>query len=185
MHLSQEIVSNRSPVARLYELYAPAIFAYLRRHTSSREDAEDVLVEVFVAAVEAGNLANLGEKEQLAWLWRVARNKGVDAYRREKLRQGIDLDLFADMIFDDDPAPEQAALLQEEYAHLRMHLEKLTPLQREALHLRFANDLRCSEIAEVLGKREGAIRVLLSRTLNFLRAIYAKDQGEASYEARS
>lgn len=178
MQLSNEIVSCDSPVARLYAQHAPAIFAYLRQQTASREDAEDVLVEVFVAAVEFSELDRLGEKEQIAWLWRVARNKVVDAYRRSRLRQGTDIDLVADLLYDDDRhAPEQVTLLREEYAHLHDQLAKLSPIQREALRLRFANDLRCSEIATIMGKREGAVRVLLSRTLNFLRTLYANDQG--------
>lgn len=179
MQLSEKIVSCDSPVARLYEQHAQALFAYLRQKTSSREDAEDVLAQVFVAAIESGDIARLSEKEQAAWLWRVARNKVVDAYRRSRLRQGMDLDLFTDVIYaEDEHAPEQVSLKREEYARLHTHMEQLPPIQREALRLRFANDLRCAEIAEVLGKREGTVRVMLSRALNLLRGIYAKDQEE-------
>ena len=178
MQLSKGIVSSDSPVARLYQTHASAILAYLCQQTASREDAEDVLVEVFVAAVEFASFARLSEKEQVAWLWRVARNKVVDAYRRSRLRQGIELDTVADLIYDDEErTPEQVLLRHEEYARLHVHLDKLSPIQREAVRLRFANDLRCSEIAAVLGKREGAVRVLLSRALNFLRTVYEKDAG--------
>jgi RNA polymerase sigma factor (sigma-70 family) len=178
MQHSKDAVSCDSPVSRLYELHAPAIFAYLRRQTHTREDAEDVLVDVFAAAVEYRTFNQLGEKEQIAWLWRVAHNKAVDAYRRSRLRQGLNLELVADVIYDDDErAPEHIALQREEYAHLHTHLQKLSPDQREALRLRFAHGLRSSEIAAVLGKREGAVRVLLSRTLNFLRSIYESDTG--------
>ncbi|MEO7019960.1 MAG: RNA polymerase sigma factor [Ktedonobacteraceae bacterium] len=178
MQFSKTSVSSDSPAARLYELHAPALFAHLRQKAASREDAEDILVEIFVAAVESSDLNRLSEKEQAAWLWRVARNKVVDAYRRLQLRQGLDLDLFADTLYaDDEHAPEQVSLQREEYTRLHSHLEKLSPIQRQAVHLRFANGLRCSEIAAILGKREGTIRVMLSRTLNFLRGIYEKDQG--------
>jgi RNA polymerase sigma-70 factor (ECF subfamily) len=177
MQRSQETGSCASPVARLYEQHAPALLAFLRQKTSSREDAEDVLAQVFIAAIEQSNLANLSEKEQAAWLRRVARNKAVDAYRRSRLRQSMDLDAFTEQIYDEDEhTPEQVSLKHEEYAHLHTHLEKLPPLQQAAIRLRFANDLRCAEIAEVLGKREGTVRVMLSRALNFLRAIYEKDQ---------
>ncbi len=179
MQLSKTGVSSSSHAARLYELHAPALFAYLRQRTVSREDAEDVLVEIFVAAVEHGELTRLSEQEQVAWLWRVARNKAVDAYRRSHVRQSLDLAVFADMLYEDDAhAPEQVSLQREEHAHLHAHLEKLSPIQRRAIQLRFANNLRCSEIATILGKREGAVRVMLSRTLNYLRGAYAKDQGE-------
>lgn len=179
MQHTKDGVPRDSPIARLYELHATAIFAYLRRQTPSREDAEDILVEVFAAAVEYAAFDQLGEKEQVAWLWRVAHNKAVDAYRRSRLRRGMNLDLMADVIYEDDErAPERVALLREEYAHLHAHLEKLSPIQREAVRLRFANGLRCSEIATILGKRDGTVRVLLSRALNFLRTIYENDQGE-------
>jgi len=82
MQRSKDGVSSGLQVARLYELHATAIFAYLRRQAATREDAEDILVEVFVAAVESSTFNELGEKEQLVWLWRVAHNKAVDAYRR-------------------------------------------------------------------------------------------------------
>ena len=177
MQLSEQIVSCDSPVARLYEQHAPALFAFLRQKTTSREDAEDVLAQIFIAAIEHGEIASLGEREQAAWLWRVARNKVVDAYRRSRLRQGMDLDLFVDLIYtEDEHAPEQVSLKREEYAQLHAHLEKLSSIQREAVRLRFVNGLRCAEIAEVLGKREGTVRVMLSRALNLLRGIYERDQ---------
>jgi len=176
MQHSKDTIASDSLVARLYELHAPALFAYLRRQVASQEDAEDILVDVFVAAVEADILSRLTEKEQVAWLWRVARNKVVDAYRRARVRQDVDLALVTDAIYDDvERAPEQVTLRHEEYAHLRTQLEKLSPIQQEALRLRFAGDLRCSEIATILGKREGAVRVMLSRALNFLRHLYEND----------
>jgi RNA polymerase sigma factor (sigma-70 family) len=179
MQHSKDGVSRDSPIACLYESHATAIFAYLRRQTSSREDAEDILVEVFAAAVESTAFRQMSEKEQVAWLWRVAHNKAVDAYRRSRLRQGLNLERIADVIYDDDErAPEQIALQREAYAHLHAHLKKLSPIQREAIRLRFVNGLRSSEIATVLGKRDGTVRVLLSRALNFLRTIYESDQGE-------
>src|SRR5579883_587658 len=179
MQLPEKLVSRDSLVARLYERHAPALFAYLRQKTASREDAEDILAQVFVAAIEQEAIAALSEREQVAWLWRVARNKSVDAYRRSRLRQGMDLEELTDLLYDENEqhAPEQVSLRREEYARLHAHIARLSPLQQKTLHLRFANELRCSEIAQVLGKREVAVRVMLSRTLNFLRGLYEKDQG--------
>jgi len=166
------------PTALLYQRYAPAIFANLRQHTASREDAEDVLVEVFLAAMEYTKFSAMSEQEQQAWLWRVARNKVVDHYRRSVRRQSVTLEHVADSLYDDDQqAPEQVMLRQEEYIHLRTHLQSLSPLQQEVLQLRFINDLRCAEIASRLGKREGTIRVMLSRALNLLRGIYQQQSG--------
>lgn len=178
MELSQKIVVDDSPVARLYEQHGPALFAYLRQQTGSPENAEDVLVEVFIAALETGKLDQLSEKEQVSWLWRVARNKGVDAYRRSQVRQGLDLSLVADHIDDDERTPELIALQREASTLLQTRLDKLSPVQREAVRLRFAHGLRSLEIAAVMGKREATVRSILARSLNFLRTLYEKEQGE-------
>lgn len=159
----------------LYRRHSPALFAFLRQHAASREDAEDLLLEVFLAALEYQELLALPEERQIAWLWRVARNKTIDSYRRNARHPVMALDQIEDHLFaDEDCAPEALAQRQDEYHRLRATLEVLTPLQREVLYLRFADDLRCSEIAQALGKSEGAIRVHLLRTLQHLRAIYAK-----------
>lgn len=163
-------------LAVLYQRFAPVLFAYLYRHTSSREDAEDLLLEVFLAALEHAKFAGLGAKEQEGWLWSVARNKMIDHYRRTARRSGVQLELVLDDLFErDEYAPEHVILRREEYAHLRAKIEQLPEFQREVLRLRFANDLHCSEIASVLNKSEGAIRMVLSRTMKILRAVYAKD----------
>lgn len=173
MHRDQLKKLDDPPTAILYQRYAPTIFAYLRLHTPSREDAEDVLVEVFIAALENDTFSLLGEKEQLAWLWRVARNKVIDLYRRSLRRQHVALEHVAETLYDDDElAPEQVTLRREDYTRLQAHLRSLSALQQEVLQLRFTNDMRCAEIAARMGKREGTIRVMLSRALNLLRNIY-------------
>lgn len=168
-------------MAVLYRQYAPAIYAYLMRRVPNEEDAEDLLVDVFLAALESEQFARLSEKAQMAWLWRVAHHKTVDAYRRSARRRkhSVTLESVVDhAISDEDREPEYSALRQEEYSILQEHLKQLTNLQQEVLHLRFGQDLRCSEIAMRLGKSEGAIKVMLSRVLNLLKSIYQTNGGK-------
>lgn len=163
-------------LAALYQRCAPTLFAHLQRKVASREDAEDLLLEVFLAALEHADFAAMSVKEQESWLWSVARNKLVDSYRRAARRPGVRLDLVADDLYErDEYAPEQVTLRREEYARLRASIEQLPELQQELLRLRFANDLHCAEIATVLQRSEGAVRMLLSRTMKMLRGIYDKD----------
>jgi RNA polymerase sigma factor (sigma-70 family) len=171
------MTAEDSPVGKLYRLHSPALFAFLRQHTASREDAEDVLLEVFIAALEDQELLALSVEKQLAWLWRVVRNKAIDRYRRNARRPVLALEYVEDQLYaDEDLAPELQALRQDEYRRLRATLESLTPLQQEVLYLRFADDLRCSEVAQILGKNESSVRVQLMRTLKHLRTIYTKRQ---------
>lgn len=163
-------------IALLYRKYAPEILAYARHHVTSQEDAEDLVVEVFVAAMESATFAPLAEKAKQSWLWRVARNKVIDAYRRAKTRQNVNLEHAAGYLFEDEVfSPENAALRQEGYMDLYAHLQRLPAHQQEILRLRFGQDLSCREIATVLRKQENVVRVTLSRGLNLLRKIY---QGE-------
>src|SRR5258708_19899340 len=75
-HSSQ---ADHSLIAALYQLHAPGILTFIRRHIPSREDAEDALLEVFLAALESEKLDALNEGEQLAWLRRVADTKSIVA----------------------------------------------------------------------------------------------------------
>ena len=159
--------------------YAPEILTYVRNHITSQEDAEDLVVEVFLAAIESTAFAPLSEKAKQSWLWRVTRNKVIDTYRRSKVRQSVNLDHAAESLFEDEQfSPENAALQQEVYMDLYTHLQSLPAHQQEILRLRFGQDLSCSEIATALRKQENAVRVTLSRSLNLLRKIYRRRREE-------
>lgn len=167
-------------IALLYRKYAPGIMAYVRSHISSQEDAEDLVVEVFLAAIESTTFASLSEKAKQSWLWRVTRNKVIDSYRRSKVRQSVNLDHAAESLFEDEQfSPENAALQQEDYMDLYAHLQRLPAHQQEILRLRFGQDLSCGEIATALSKQESVVRVTLSRSLNRMRKIYRRGKEEA------
>ena len=79
-HLNEDEVQNDRKSA-LYDRFAATILAYLCQMVSNRQDAEDLLFEVFMAAFNNEMLSGLPAGRQLAWLRRVARNKVVDRYR--------------------------------------------------------------------------------------------------------
>ncbi len=162
-------------MARLYERYWFVVLRTIHQHISSHEDAEDVLLDVFLAALESDVFLHLQEQQQVAWLRRTAYNKAMD-YRRQHARQPLlalreeDETLFA----DEERSPEKTFLRREEQIRLQSQIALLPELQQELLRLRFTDGLRCKEIAALVQKNEGTIRSLLSRTLNGLRGLYAK-----------
>jgi DNA-directed RNA polymerase specialized sigma24 family protein len=89
--IKDEIDLPNSLDAALYDRYGSAVFAYLRLKGASWENAEDLTLEVFIAALERDNLRGLDEKAQLAWLQRVAHNKLIDSYRRSTHRPLVSL----------------------------------------------------------------------------------------------
>lgn len=171
--------SEPSDFDQLYQRYAQKIFNYTYRHVHTFEDAEDILVEVFLAALENETFAQLDQSGQQAWLWRVARNKIADLYRRDKRHPLLSLHLFDEERFaQDDANPEVGNLVQEQEEQLRQLLEALPATQKEVVRLRFLHNWRCPQIATTLGKSENAVRTLLSRALSSLRKLYITQDRE-------
>lgn len=166
-----------SPAAVLYQQHAPVIFAYLHRHTGSWEDAEDLLLEVFLAALENNQLSAVPEGSHLPWLQRVAQRKVADHYRRSFRRPAVPIEQLDGILLEDEALfPEQVALRRETQAELHLAVQRLPAQYQEVLRLRFVHGLRGPEIGVVMGKPEGTVRVLLSRALKLLRAYYPERQ---------
>jgi RNA polymerase sigma-70 factor (ECF subfamily) len=171
------IVHAQASDAEFYQHYAPAIFAYLLRNVISREDAEDLLLDVFLAVLEKRLSADVDETKLAAWLWTVARNKVVDYHQRSKHRTHRELHTLEGALYENEElAPEQMALKNEEYQKLHTTLRELPAFQRDIVLLRFGHGLSCGEIATVIQKSEGAVRMALHRTLKLLRTLYTRNE---------
>lgn len=182
MSLEPKEASNlqeRKSQTNLYEVHGQALFRYLRLHLRSLEDAEDLLLEIFLTALEHDNLSALPAGEQLAWLRRVAHNKLVNVYRFASRHPHIDLHSIGETLFEEEE-PEQLILQGEERGQLWAAINKLPALQQQTLRLRYADGLRCAEIAALLNKREATVRKLLSRSILSLRKVYQQNEGEST-----
>lgn len=178
MYQEHRQVPDGLSLEKLYQKHARDVLRYIQRYIFSREDADDLLAEVFLAVLKNEGVLHMREDNQLAWLLRVAHNKLVDHQRRVIRHPAVALDEGWDSPFeDDDLTPEQATLHQEELDILRERLLQLPELQQQVLQLRFADGLRTREIAERLHKSDGAIRSQLLRSLNFLRHLYTHEEG--------
>ncbi|HZS75704.1 MAG TPA: sigma-70 family RNA polymerase sigma factor [Ktedonobacteraceae bacterium] len=167
--------ASEQPGLDLYEQYATSIFAYIRLHIASLEDAEDILLEVFTTALEQGNLSWLERRQKLAWLRSVAHHKVVDHYRRSAHGSLLSLEqIIENIIGPETLTPEQALLRREEIEELHRAIRELPQLQQQLLQLRVADCLRFAEIAILLNKREATLRKMYSRTLAHLRTTCQK-----------
>ncbi len=175
----QQLNTDQNSVeGTLYDRFAVPLFQYLCQQVSTKQDAEDLLLEVFLAALQDESLSSLPQGRQLAWLRRVARNKVVDHYRHVALLNLLPIEQALKME-DTALSPEQYTEQQENYERLYQSIARLTVLHRELVRLRYRNGLRFADIAVVLGKPEGTVRQLLVRTLRRLRMIYDQlERGE-------
>jgi len=165
---------GQAPATELYQRHAQVVLLYLRRYLPTKEDAEDLLLEVFLRALENQVPLTLSEPEQRAWLLHVSRQKVADYYRRRTRHPSVPLDEQAieQLFAADEHSPEQVALRHEKHHLLRERIATLPEQYQTVLWLRFAYGMRSKAIGLQLQKSEGAVRTLLSRALNHLRDIY-------------
>lgn len=165
-----------SPSERLYALHASAIFVYVRLYIASREVAEDLVIDVFLSALEHSYLLARSAETQRAWLRKTAYYKIIDYYRLQSRRQFVSLEYVADTLYENEAlSPEHSALLHEAYEQVVTIVKGLPTFQQQVVRLRVVYGLRCTEIASVLGKKESTVRTSLARALNAIRTIYEKE----------
>jgi RNA polymerase sigma factor (sigma-70 family) len=160
----------------LYDRFALPIYTYICQHVSNKQDAEDLLMEVFLIAFNNEALFSLSAERQCAWLKRVTRNKMIDRYRRHARHQLVSIELAGE-VEDSTPTPEEYVDQQERYERLFHALEQLSPLQQRLIWLHHTKSLRFFEIARMFDKSEDAVRQMYSRTLRQLRGIYQQTGG--------
>lgn len=161
----------------LYDRFAPPMYTYICQHVSNKQDAEDVLMEVFLIAFNNELLASLPVERQLAWLLKVTKNKMIDRHRRLARHRVASIELAGELE-DSAPSPEEYVDQQESYERLFRALEQLSPLQQRLIWLHHTKSLRFVEIARMFEKSEDAVRQMYSRTLRQLRGIYQQTGGE-------
>lgn len=176
--IEKEVINPPNSLdATLYDRYGSAVFAYLRLQRASWEDAEDLTLEVFTIALERDNLQELSEKEQLAWLQRVAHNKLVDGYRRATHHPLVSLHNIEELLENTHASdPEYVTLQHEALGRLGESMGGLSRLQRQVVQLRYGADLSFAEIGLLLKKKEVTVRKLLSRALVSMRSRYRSEQ---------
>ena len=161
----------------LYDRFAAPIFDYLSLQLARWQDAEDLLVEIFLAAHNQPMLLSLSTDRQLAWLRRVAKNKVIDHYRHNAVVRLLPLEQ-ADCLVDSALTPEQRVVRCEDYERLSQAIGQLSAEQQELIHLRYGRELRMATIADLLERPEGTVRKMLARTLLKLRKLYEQTEKE-------
>jgi len=150
----------------LAEVYHPPLMRFCFRYLGSREEAEDVVQEVFLKVLRRHD----APENFRAWIYKVARNRCLDV-KRAKGRRGEDQDLASASRVDADLTGCLTRLVRrEQRAHLQRALATLSENHREVLHLRYAEDLSREEIAEVLDLPEKVVKSRLYEGMVKLRA---------------
>lgn len=158
---------NASAFGVLYDQYMPQIYRFvLLRIGGGREEAEDLTREVFVNAWQ--NMPTYSERgfPLSSWLYQIARNRIIDHFRTKKSSVPLD-ECIATEELEEELGPDVDATLALE--RVQEAIAKLGEEQQTVLIMRFVEDRPTAEVAKVLGKTEGAIRLVQHRALRELR----------------
>jgi RNA polymerase sigma-70 factor (ECF subfamily) len=158
---------DRAAFATLYHRYLDRVYGYAFYQLGDHHDAEDATERTFLAALRAiPEFRDQGSTFR-AWLFRIAHNTVANAHRTRARRPADPLpDGFERPAPDADPARlvAQADQLRE----VRAAIAEMPDDRRQVILLRFVDELSTAEIAEVLDRSPGAVRVLLHRSLRDL-----------------
>ena len=162
-------------LADLVERCQHRLVRYLLYLTGRREYAEDLAQETWIRVLQRGSQYN--ERQRFdPWLFAIARNLAIDYLRKKgKGVQTASLPNDRDAILllpSSGPSPFEAAARSEDAIRLAGQLQILSPLYREALLLRFQEDLSLQEIAQVLGAPVTTVTSRIYRGLAALRSAF-------------
>jgi RNA polymerase sigma-70 factor (ECF subfamily) len=173
----------------LYRKYLAQVYAYALYELADHHAAEDATERTFLRALaalprfreqacpEAGPEASTFR----VWLFRIARNVVANEHRTRRRHPAVSLDLTlgAGLAIGDGTDLEADAVARDEAAEALRALRGLPDDRRRALVLRFVDEMTTAEIAGILGRSEGAVRVLIHRALGSVARELGRDRRDA------
>lgn len=157
----------------LYELHLDAIYRYVYYRLSNHQDTEDLTERVFLKAWENMPGYRVGKTPFRAWLYRIAHNTVIDHYRAQQEALPLSEDLS---IVDTSIDLEQQLLLKERSERLAKVISRLSPDHQHVLILRFIEGLSTKEVAQILNRSVGGVRVLQHRALKEMYGLWAVEE---------
>ena len=155
---------DATALGHIYDAYAERIYYYLYRRLGETALAEDLTADVFLRVVEAVGTARFCQGSLAPWLFRLAHNRLIDHYRRDR-----EVPMPEDALEGTVDPPTGGAELEIDPGVLRSALRRLTPDQQQVIALKFLEDWSNAQIADAMGRSEGAVESLQHRALGALR----------------
>ena len=144
----------------LYDHYFGQIYRFVYSRLRDQDAAEDVTSEVFFKALRAIHRYRPSGHPFSAWLYQISVNAIADHYRAK--RPESDLDAAVAVATPGAPLDERVAQ-RDEAARVWAAIDSLPPQQRTAMTLKLGEDLKLAQIGTIMGKSEGAVKLLIHR----------------------
>ena len=150
----------------LYDRYFPQIYRFAYSRVRDQSLAEDVTSEVFFKALRNIKRYTYAGHPFSSWLYQITLNAVADHYRGQhgevELEEGADLPSTAPSVVDEVVRRDRSRRIWSAIDQLPRH-------QRTAMVLKFGEDKKIEEIAQIMGKSAGAVKLLLHRGVERLR----------------
>ncbi|MGH2541773.1 MAG: RNA polymerase sigma factor [Ardenticatenaceae bacterium] len=170
--LARRAARDRAAFAELYRHYLPTVYRYLLARLGSVEGAEEVTAQTFEAALLG--IGRFGGRSSLAtWLLGIARRKAADYFRQQRPTSLLDA---ASEIADAAPPLDEQVMRGLRLEQVAQVMRCLAPERAEALALRLFAGLSTAEAAQVMGKRESAVKMLVHRAVRDMQTRLAPQQ---------
>jgi RNA polymerase sigma-70 factor (ECF subfamily) len=156
---------------RIYDKYHHDLFQFLFYMVKNREQAEDLVQEVYIRVLKAYDKFE-GRSSEKTWLFSIARHVAIDWFRKQKtIRQRIieKFDWDKHQIEDELPLPDEVALQNEQIQWMYRSLDACSIDQRSVLILRYLQELTVSETADALGWTASKVKTTQHRAIKQLQ----------------
>lgn len=153
--------------AQIYEQYVNKIYRFIFFKVSSQEIAEDLCSETFLRGWQSFKNNNEEIENPQAFLYQIARNLVIDHYREKGKVQTVSVDCVADI--NDRTDLEQEIHNRSDMEFIKSALSELKDDYKELIIWHYIEDLSVPEIAQIVNKSEGTVRVALHRALKTLK----------------
>lgn len=200
-------IRNKDPQAlvEFIELRRLPLLAYIQRNLSAalqrKLEPADILQEVSLSALDSLSQFDLADRDPFSWLCQLAEHRIIDAHRKFVAAQKRSADRerpagtggqgsdsqkggFFDVLVASMTTPSGAFSRNQRELRLTDALKSLPEESQKALRLRYVSGLSSKEIAQQLGKTDGATRVLLTRSLAKLQDLLRRDSEFFSFVAQ-
>lgn len=155
--------------SKIYDQYIDSIYRFIFIKVDSSQTAEDICSETFARGWRIFSRKKGRIKNFRAFLYKVAHNLVVDFYRKKNKINVVSVDDSKEL---SDPAltVDHKSLVNSDIEDIRKALSTLNDTYQNVIIWRYLDEMSISEIATLLHRREGTVRVLLSRALKALKS---------------
>lgn len=168
---------DETALTEIYGLFFRKIYNFIYFRVSHKETAEDLAEEVFVKAF--AKLSSVKDDKSFeGWLYSIARNLVIDYYRQKKTTVALE-DVENTLEYETNVV--DVVNLDQQQKQLLKVLKGLGAEQQVVIKLKFFEDLSNSEIAELLHKNEGAIRVTIHRALSKMQELIKAELDKSNH----